>query len=297
MAVEHMAKAALATLSPALLADRTADLDTMLHLTGLGHLAKCSPHEIKTLGAHEACLRCARVIPDFTYTHNADQALFVARNGGVHLALATEEVARQSARIMVRLLEPLIKTMNLDRNEFWADMCSVADTLLDERASQINAAAEMKLAAARSRLEDRLAGLGPDERQLVLKALSRPITYYGRDEEPYECPVCHVLRRYVANSSTMDSPRFTGNRQARTSSTSRERPSIRSPMRRCSSVGSAVSNSTMTRCLPPTWRPSTLAIHATASPGNSTNPTDVDLGPVVVALAHVQRRSDSQTVA
>ena len=31
---------------PALLADRNADLDTMLHLTGLGQLAKCSPHEV-----------------------------------------------------------------------------------------------------------------------------------------------------------------------------------------------------------------------------------------------------------
>jgi hypothetical protein len=56
VAVEHMAKALLATFSPALLADRNADLDTMLHLTGLGQLAKCSPHEVKTISAHEhAC--------------------------------------------------------------------------------------------------------------------------------------------------------------------------------------------------------------------------------------------------
>lgn len=47
VAVEHMAKAFLATLSPALLADRNADLDTMLHLTGFAQLAKCSPHEVK----------------------------------------------------------------------------------------------------------------------------------------------------------------------------------------------------------------------------------------------------------
>ncbi|MBA2774672.1 MAG: hypothetical protein H0U36_11600, partial [Nocardioidaceae bacterium] len=56
---------------PALLADRNADLDTMLHLTGLGQLAKCSPHEVKTISAHEACLRCARIVPEFTYTHQA----------------------------------------------------------------------------------------------------------------------------------------------------------------------------------------------------------------------------------
>lgn len=189
VAVEHMAKALLATLSPALIADRNADLDTMLHLTGFGQFAKCSPHEIKTIGAHEACLRCARIVPGFTYTHQADQALFIARNGGAHLAIATDDVARESARIMVRLLEPLIKRMDLDRAKFWGDRASVADTLLDEKASQISAALEMKLAAAKSRLEARLAGLGESERELVLKALSTH-PYYTKDEEPYECPAC-----------------------------------------------------------------------------------------------------------
>lgn len=189
VAVEHMAKALLATLSPALIADRNADLDTMLHLTGFGQLAKCGPHEVKTIGAHEACLRCARIVPSFNYTLQTDQALFTARNGGAHLAWAPDEVARESARIMVRLLEPLIKTMGLDRAKFWGDMASVADTLLDEKASQISAGLEMKLAAAKSRLDARLAGLGANERELVLKALSSQ-PFHTNDEEPYECPAC-----------------------------------------------------------------------------------------------------------
>lgn len=188
-AVEHMAKALLASLAPALLADRNADLDTMLHLTGYSQLAKCRPHEVKTISANEACLRCARIVPGFTYTHQADQALFVARNGAAHLALTTDQVARESARIMVRLLEPLIKTMNIDRTEFWGDMESVADTLLDEKASQISAALKMKLAAAKTRLEARLAGLGAKERNVVLKALtSRMLS--SAEEEPYPCPAC-----------------------------------------------------------------------------------------------------------
>jgi hypothetical protein len=189
VAVEHMAKAMLSTLSPALIADRNADLDTMLHLSGFGQLARCSPHEVKTISAHEACSRCARLVPGFTYTQHADQALFVARNGGAHLGLTTDEIARESARIMVRLLDPLIKVMSLDRAEFWGDMETVADTLLDEKANQISAVVEMKLVAARSRLEARLAGLGADERALVLKALAGQ-PFYARDEEPYDCPAC-----------------------------------------------------------------------------------------------------------
>jgi transcription elongation factor Elf1 len=115
--------------------------------------------------------------------------LFVARNGGTHLALTTDEVARESARIMVRLLEPLIKGLDLDRAQFWGDLESVANTLLDEKSSQISAAVEMKIAAAKSRLDARLAGLGARGRELVLKALSAH-PFYTKDEEPYECPAC-----------------------------------------------------------------------------------------------------------
>lgn len=207
VAVEHMAKAFLATLSPALIADRNADLDTMLHLTGFGQLAKCGPHEVRTIGAHEACLRCARLVPGFTYSHQTDQALFVARNGGAHLALTTDDVARESARIMVRLLEPLIKVLDLDRGDFWKDMESVADTLLDEKTSQISAALEMKVAAAKSRLEVRLAGLGVVERELVLKTLTAR-TYRPNDEEPYECPACGQVGVVTCEVQDIGQPEF-----------------------------------------------------------------------------------------
>jgi hypothetical protein len=190
VAVEHLAKAMLATLHPALLADRSGDLDTMLHLTGLGQIAKCPPHEIKTIGAHEACMRAARLVPGFTYHQQADKALFDARNSGAHFALTTDDVARESARIMVRLLEPLIKVLDLDRAEFWKDMESVADTLLDESTGQIRATLEMKIAAAKSRLAARLAGLGDAERSMVLTALTDHPFGYSEQEEPWECPAC-----------------------------------------------------------------------------------------------------------
>lgn len=207
VAVEHMAKAMLASLSPALLADRNADLDTMLHLTGLGMLAKCNPHEVKTITAHEACVRCARLVPTFTYTQQADQALFVARNGGAHLALTTDDIARESVRIMVRLIEPVIKVLDLERSEFWGDMESVVDTLLDEKASQISASVDMKMAAAKSRLEARLAGLGASERAIVLKALTSR-AYYASDEEPYECPACAQTGIVICELHDVGQPEF-----------------------------------------------------------------------------------------
>lgn len=207
MAVEHMAKALLASWSPALLADRNADLDTMLHLTGFGQHAKCRPHEIRTISAHEACVRCARLVPEFNYTQHADQALFTARNGGAHLALTTDEVARESARIMVRLLDPLIEAMELDRGDFWGDMVSVADTLLDEKISELNASVEMKIAAAKSRLADRLAGLGPTERELVLKTLSHQ-PFLMNEEEPYRCPACEQMGTMLCQLQDTGQPQF-----------------------------------------------------------------------------------------
>lgn len=207
IAVEHMTKAALASLNPALLADRNADLDTMLHLTGLAHLAKCGPHEIKTIGAHEACMRCTRLIPDFSYAQQRDQAVIDVRNGGAHMALATEATSRESARIMVRLIEPLIKHLELDRTIFWGDMTSVADTLLDENASQISASVEMKIAAARVRLEARLQGLADADRVLVLKALSAH-PFYSIDEQPQECPACGQEGVVICELHDVGQPEF-----------------------------------------------------------------------------------------
>lgn len=51
-------------------------------------------------------------------------------------------------------------------------MESVADALLDEQLSKITAMIDMKLAAAKSRLRARLAGLGAPEHELVLTALA-----------------------------------------------------------------------------------------------------------------------------
>jgi hypothetical protein len=202
-----MAKAALANLNPALLADRNADLDTMLHLTGLGHLAKCGPHEIKTIGAHEACVRCARLIPGFTFAPQHDHAVIVVRNGGAHMALASEDSARESARIMVRLIEPLITYQELDRSAFWSAMLSVADTLLDEKTTQISAVLEMKIASARTRLEGRLAALGSAERALVLRTLSAHPPF-SRDEQPHECPACGQEGVVICELHDVGQPEF-----------------------------------------------------------------------------------------
>lgn len=48
----------------------------------------------------------------------------------------------------------------------------------------------MKLAAAKSRLESRLAGLGLQEREVVLKSLSADWFSPGQTEELHECPAC-----------------------------------------------------------------------------------------------------------
>ena len=190
VAVEHMAKAYLTAIHPTLLTERGADFDTLLHLSGHGVLAKSKKHAIRTVSAHEACQRVARVLPEFKYVEKVDQAIFVVRNSGVHLAFATEESAHESARIMVRLLEPLIVGLELDRATFWGDMLSAADTLLDETINEILAILEVKYSAARSRLKSRLEGLAADQRKIVLTAIAGRPSWLSDHDEPWECPVC-----------------------------------------------------------------------------------------------------------
>lgn len=206
VAVEHMAKAALAAINPTLIANSSADFHTMLQLSGLGSRTGRSAYEIKTISAHEACERCTEIFPDFHYKANvhrpksakagdrqprSDQSLFDARNAAAHLAWATSAEVREAARIMVKLVEPLIRALELDREDFWGKEESTATTLLHEKESQILGDLELKKAAARNGIEIKLKGLNDSEREVVLKLRTIPDSRFDDHEaEQGECPVC-----------------------------------------------------------------------------------------------------------
>jgi hypothetical protein len=191
IAVEHLAKCYLAMQHPMLLADKSCDVDTILHLTGKSELAKTPPYNIKTLGAVEACKRVRYLLAEFRFNEQVDGFLFDVRNSVGHLGIAVD--VRKAIRAMVRLAGPLLSAIGYDRVSFWGNKLQAVDALYDETISELEAILQAKYEAARNTLASALAGLDASQ-QAAFKAImvAKGIHSTSDYAEPYPCPVCQA---------------------------------------------------------------------------------------------------------
>jgi hypothetical protein len=192
-AVELLAKAYLADQHPVLLVDRTADLDTLLHLAGLSKHARAPFHALKSIGAHEACVRVARLLPDFNYVDKEDQRIFHARNAAVHLGIVGEGAVREALLTMVRLMEPLLVGLDINRGYFYGEFVNSADSLLDESLNELQQRVAIKIQAAKTRLAERLALVFPGDRPKIVAALAGVQLYQGDVMREINCPACEAI--------------------------------------------------------------------------------------------------------
>jgi hypothetical protein len=188
MAVEHLAKRYLVSISPVLIAEN--DLDSLLMLTGNGELARLRAHQIRTISATEACKRVKRLHPEFPYQQSRDDSIFVVRNAAAHLAITDTFPMRQAVRLMVRLIDSLLGVLEIDADNFWGDSLAAVTALRDEVANEIKAIVAAKYSAARLRLEERVTGLDQTQRELVLRAISGQHHWELEGSHAYKCPVC-----------------------------------------------------------------------------------------------------------
>jgi len=189
-AVELFAKTYLASIDPALLADK-GDRDTVLILGGRGALATADPLLMKTIGAFDA-LRLAKYLYKDLPWLQQDAVSLRVRNAAVHMALVRSDELRFAVVQMCRLIESLMAPLELDREHFWGShAASVADYLLDEAKTERARIVAAKKAAAQRYLSRLLLGLDDEIRRVMLAALSgRPPNTSIDYQEAQECPVC-----------------------------------------------------------------------------------------------------------
>lgn len=189
-AVELLAKAYLASINCALLADR-GHRDTVLLLGGHGAMTTVRPLHMKTIGAVEALDLVKYLHKDFPWL-SRDQVSLHVRNAAIHMALVQSDELRAAVVQMTRIIESLLALLALERESFWGpDEVSVVDYLMDEAQTEIARIVAAKKAAAQRRLDDLLSGLRDESRQIILAALSsKGPSVYTDHEEPYPCPVC-----------------------------------------------------------------------------------------------------------
>lgn len=188
IAVEHLAKCYLATVSPVLIAARNCDFDTLLHLSGKSSLAKSQPHTMQTVGGDEACKRVQRLLPGLRLTDSVT-LIFIVRNSVSHLGVRYD--VRQVIRSMVRVADYLLEAVDCDREWFWGNKLNIVDALRDENISEQLAILSVKFEAARRYLERSLRNLTPAEQEMYKTIATARNQFHGVDyAQPYTCPVC-----------------------------------------------------------------------------------------------------------
>lgn len=189
IATEHLLKAYLAGIHPALIVDGR-HFDSLLHATGLGSHAG-SLTKIKTIGLVEAHERVLKLLPKkIPIDKKALEPLADARNGVAHSAIHDATQAEVVFTICLRLVDPVLEELKIDPAGYWGTYLVLHHKLVDEQVRQERVAAEALLVKARAMFEQRFGHMSGKEREVVLAAItSQPMITMSR-EAPKECPAC-----------------------------------------------------------------------------------------------------------
>jgi hypothetical protein len=189
VATEHLLKAYLAGIHPALIVDGR-HFDSLLHATGLGsHAAPLT--KVKTIGLADAHERVLKLLPrKIAIDKKALEPLADARNGVAHSAIHDSTQAEAVFTICLRLADPILEELKVDPVSYWGPYRVLHDKLVDEQVRQERVAAEALLVKARSLFEQRFGHMPHRERDVVLATItSKPMIMMSR-EAPKTCPAC-----------------------------------------------------------------------------------------------------------
>lgn len=188
-AVELASKAALVSIEPALLCERS-HVDSLLHLSGNGGMAETPATELRTLGGLDAFRLCKRLMKCAAGISEASarRALNV-RNAALHLALVNRQELRAAVADSIRIVDQLVVGIGAERDSFWKSHVELVDKLIVEQQAQVAHIIAAKVQAAREQLARITAALTPEVAAAVLAQRSRCLSSSDH-EEPVDCPVC-----------------------------------------------------------------------------------------------------------
>jgi hypothetical protein len=188
-ALEHLAKAALARRSPALLVELRNDSSVAM----LGWLLRVDgakpPARLRTIGLREALTR-VRPFLSSNASHDDLRTLVDMRDGVVHAA----EESEMEARILIAFVQQadaLLIDLGRERADFWAEQLGVVDALLADATDKVAHTVAIKLAAALARYDHEYNSMVPAVARIVRVAreVSESATL-ASDQALMRCPVC-----------------------------------------------------------------------------------------------------------
>lgn len=190
VALEHLLKAYLAWLHPALIVEGR-DFDSLLHATGHAQHAAVPVTRIKTIGLADALTRVERLLrPQITLDNKARAQMLAARNGVAHAGLHEPTEVEAVLTTCIRIVDRLLTVLGALTQNYWGHYRSLHDRLAEEHANSVRIQLETKLARARRAYRRRFEGVPPGEKTSIVMALTVRAPFSADREFPSKCPAC-----------------------------------------------------------------------------------------------------------
>jgi len=188
-ALEHLAKAALARRSPALLAELKNDSSGTLLAWFLRIDGAKTPARVRTIGLWEALTR----VRQFVSSNASDddlRALVDMRDGVVHAAQEAE-IETRILTAFVQHADALLADLCHERANFWAEQLGVVDALLADATNKVAHTVAIKLAAAEASYAHEYGSMAPTVARMIRAAreVSSSASLLA-GEALMRCPVC-----------------------------------------------------------------------------------------------------------
>jgi hypothetical protein len=204
LGLELLARAAVAKIHPALLADPQEGAH-LLHAFGFGRPGRPRSVPIKTVLA-----RCHVVVGDFSEKLMKDaRALMELRNEELHTGgMALEELRSSSWQPQYyEICQVLLAHLNLELGDFFpAERAYAARTILQDLARDVESTVKQRIADSTRRF----AGLDPDQRAAQLARRIPTVaaeSAHLRRERIVACPACSFDATVAGETATISQPR------------------------------------------------------------------------------------------
>jgi hypothetical protein len=192
VALEHLLKAYLASLHPALIVE-AKDFDAMLHATGHGARARRPNTRSKTIGLNEAFGRARKLLPkEIIVTDSQFEPVLAARNGVAHSGYHEPAEVREVLTMCMRIADTLLVAMGESVDEYWGDYSRLHRELIEEHVSEIRVAVLAKVARAKAVYRGRVGGLETQHHTQIMASLTSTAVRPRNYGEYTDCPACEA---------------------------------------------------------------------------------------------------------
>ncbi|MEU9530466.1 hypothetical protein AB0D58_34550 [Streptomyces sp. NPDC048210] len=190
VATEHLLKAYLVSLHPALIVD-SRDFNSVLYATGHGALRQVRGTQVKTIQLAEAYERVALIlVGKVPPKPKGPWALADARNGVSHCGYHDPAEVNTVFTLALKVIDPLLEELAIGP-EYWGSNKELHDHLIGTQVEETRLELHGKLLKARRTFSLRYGHLHDPDRALLLAAISPVLPRgAGAHDSPADCPAC-----------------------------------------------------------------------------------------------------------